>query len=234
MQLRLSKKSTPQGGKLGSDVAATVNGQIIPVSEVEAWVNSEIKKIGPKVSELPSAFIEQYKKQLHDKVLETIIVERLLDEKVKQAKIVISEEELNKQIKEMLAKQQPQVSLQEFKKKLEEYGQTFETFKKDFRKQLSYTKLLEPIWAEKISITEEVAKQYYTENKNEFENSEQVRASHILIIPDVSDPNTIRMKPKPKQRQRPRIYSNKSRLVPILPSWPKPIPPAHRLKRAET
>jgi peptidyl-prolyl cis-trans isomerase C len=183
------KKTPPQGGKLGSDVVATVNGQIILVSDVEAWVNSELKKIGAKASELPPAFIEQYKKELRDKALETLIVEHLLNEKVKQAKIVISDEELNKRMSETIAEQQPKVSLQEYKKKLEEYGQSFEKYKNEFRKQLSYIKLLEPIWAEKISITEEVAKQYYSENKNKFENSEQVRASHILITPDISDPN---------------------------------------------
>jgi peptidyl-prolyl cis-trans isomerase C len=185
-----------------ANVVATVNGLNILESDVEAWINSEIKKIGTKATQLPPEFLEQYKNQLREKALETLVVEKLLDEEVKQAKIVITEEELNDRLSKIITMQQPQLTLQEYQKMMEEHGRSFEEFKKEFRKQLSYLKLVEPQWTGKINVTDEDANNYYTENRKEFETPEQVSASHILIQPDTSDPNTDPNQAKAKARAK--------------------------------
>jgi peptidyl-prolyl cis-trans isomerase C len=48
---------------------------------------------------------------------------------------------------------------------------------------------MEAQWVGKINITEEDAKKHYDESPTQFEVKEQVRASHILIKPDITDPN---------------------------------------------
>jgi len=48
---------------------------------------------------------------------------------------------------------------------------------------------MEAKWAGKINVTEEDAQKYYQENPKQFETPEQVRASHILVKPEITDPN---------------------------------------------
>jgi len=187
------------------NVAVTVNGVDITESDIEALVQPELDKIAAKAAQLPPEFTEQYKKQLRERALEMLIVERLLDEQVKQTKIVVTEEEVISRISEMAAAQSAQggpLSLQEYKKKIEGYGQSFDEYKNEFRKQLGYQKLMEPQWADKINVTEDDARQYYSENPKQFEIPEQIRASHILIKPDASeagtDPNQAKAKAKAK------------------------------------
>ena len=168
-------------------VAVTINGVDINESQIEAQLKPMLEKMG---TQLPPTFVEQYKKQLRQRVLERIIVEQLLDEKVKAAKIVVTDEETIEQIKEMASQQQPPLSMEDFKALIEAYGQSFDEVKLRIQRGLAYQKLMEAQWADKINIKEDDAKKYYSENKSKFEIPEQVRASHILVTPDAKDPNT--------------------------------------------
>ncbi|MHC4520425.1 MAG: peptidylprolyl isomerase, partial [Planctomycetota bacterium] len=59
-----------------------------------------------------------------------------------------------------------------------------------YRAGLARQRLLEAQWAGKIDVNDAAAKTYYDRNTKEFESPEQVRASHILIKPQVTDPNS--------------------------------------------
>jgi peptidyl-prolyl cis-trans isomerase C len=169
-----------------NDVVVTVSGVDIIESQVQTELAPQLKRMA---AQLPPAFVEQYKKQLRQQVLDKIIVERLLDERVKAEKIVVTEEEVTDLVKEMASQQQPPLSLEDFKALIGAYGKSFDEVKQRVQKGLGYQKLLQAQFADKINITEDDAKKYYSENKKQFETPEQVRASHILIKPDTTDPN---------------------------------------------
>jgi len=171
-------------------VAVTVNGIDITEAELQKLVKPQLERMAQQGKKLPPAFAQTLEKQIRQKILDGIIVGRLLDEKAKEANIVITEEELASQFTKVAAAQKPPLSLDEFKKKLAEYGQNFDEIKQQIRKGMTYRKIMEAQWAGKINITEEDAKKYYDENPTQFEVQEQVRASHILIKPDTTDPNT--------------------------------------------
>jgi peptidyl-prolyl cis-trans isomerase C len=170
-------------------VAVTVNGIDIKESQIDAELETQLDKMA---AQLPPTLIEQYKKQLRPQVLEKIIIEQLLDEKVKAAKIIITDEEVTERIKELASQQQPPLSMEDLKALIEASGKNFDDWKKQmqFSKRLAYQKLMETQWAGKINVTEDEIKNYYSENKREFETPEQVRVSHILITPDTKDLNT--------------------------------------------
>jgi len=186
------------------NVAVTVNGIGITESQVEALVQPELDKIAAKAAQLPPEFTEQYKKQIRQWALEKLISEQLLDEKVKQAKIVVTEEDVISHLKEIGSRQQPALSLEEIKTNLEAQGQNFDEYVKQIQtsKGMIYQKFMETQWAGKINITEDDAKEYYSQNPKQFEIPEQVRASHILIKPDTSqpgiDPNQVKAQAKAK------------------------------------
>jgi peptidyl-prolyl cis-trans isomerase C len=180
-----TQPSAPAAG--AGRIAVTVNGVDIAESDVEAQIKPQLEKMA---AQLPPAFIEQYKKQLRQQVLEKMIVERLLDEKVKAAKIAATEEEVIDQLEKMASAQKPPLSLEDFKALVKAYGQSFDEVKQQIQRGLGYQKLMEAQWTGRINVTEDDAKKYYSENTKQFEMPEQVRASHILIKPDTTDPNT--------------------------------------------
>ncbi len=185
--VNLVEPQTPEGP--ADNIAVTVNGVDITEAELQKIIKPQLEKMAQKSKQLPPAFAQTLEKQLRQQALDGIIIRRLLDEKVKEANIVITEEEVINQITEIAAAQRPPLSLEEFRKKTAQYGQNFDELKQQLRKGMTYQKVVEAQWAGKINITEEDAKKYYDESPTQFEVKEQVRASHILIKPDITDPN---------------------------------------------
>jgi peptidyl-prolyl cis-trans isomerase C len=169
------------------EVAVTVNGIEITESMVTELIEPQLQKIEQQSGKLPPTVAAQYKKQLREDALEQLIRRQLLDERIEQANITITDEDVMNQIHEIASAQQ--MSLEQFKSTMEQYGRNFEEVKKDVRKMLSRNKFMEAQWAGKIDVTEEDAKTYYDENKKQFDVPEQIRASHILIQYELDAPN---------------------------------------------
>ena len=173
--------------KPGEDrIVATVNGFDILQSSVDARIKPQLEKMA---GQIPPQYLEQYKKQMVPKVVDALIVERLLDEKVKDANMVVSEDEVMNQIKEIAAQQQPPLTLEDFKALVEAYGQKFDEVKQQIKKRLTYWKFMDIQFAGQVNITDANTQKYYSENAKQFEIPEQVRTSHILVKVDITDPN---------------------------------------------
>jgi peptidyl-prolyl cis-trans isomerase C len=180
-------------------VAVTVNGVKINESQIEAQVKPQLERIS---AQLPPQFVEQYKERLRQQAIERMIVEQLLDEKVKEAKIAVADEQVNDKLTEIASQQQPPLSMEDFKALVEAYGQSFDEVKQRIRKGLGYQKIIETQFGDRINVTAEDANQYYKENQKLFESSEQVRASHILIKTDTADPNADPTEVKAKAKEK--------------------------------
>ena len=173
------------------DVAVTINGIDITESQIDEKIAPQMDRMAKQPGrKMPPALLEQSRTQLKQRIIEDMIVETLLDEKVKENNIVINEQDVTKQINEMLTQQK--MSLDDLKALLEARGTNYDQWKEQmqFPRRLAYQKLMEAQFDGQVNITEEDAQKYYSENTKQFEQPEQVRASHILIKPDLSDPNT--------------------------------------------
>jgi len=170
-----------------NSVAVTVNGVDMTEGQIEALIKPQLDKMAAQAAQMPPAVLEQRKQQLKQMALESIIIMHLLDEKVKAAQIVITEEDVNNHIVTIASQQK--LSVEELKALVEASGQSFDDWKQQIQRSLGYQKFIESQFAGKIDITEEDAKKYYSDNIQRYSSPEQVRASHILIKPDTSDPN---------------------------------------------
>jgi len=169
------------------NVAVTVNGIDIIESDVDAAVAVQLRRI--KIpAQMPPQFIEQYKKQIRQTALEDLITRVLVDEKIK-AEVVVTEEEVVGYLEKMGSAQRPPLSLENIREQIRASGQNFDQVKQNIRIRLGYQKLMQAQWAGRINVTEDEAKKYYNENPEQFKTPERIRASHILIKPDTSDPN---------------------------------------------
>jgi peptidyl-prolyl cis-trans isomerase C len=193
--LGLSCKKTDTGkpsatpADTGANIAVNINGTDIPESEIDKLVKPQLEMIAKQSAQLPPTFAEQYEKQLREQAIEQTIRRYLLDEKVKEANIVITDEEVMSTIENIAASQREPLSLEEFKKKMAEYGHSFDQVKEEVREGLARNKFMQEQWAGKTDVTEAEARKYYQDNPKQFETPEQVRASHILIKPVLTDPN---------------------------------------------
>ncbi len=173
-----------QEAKAAADEAAvTVNGVVITENQLEA----EIEKI---VTKRPPAYLDKNREQIRRQVLDGMIARSLIDERIKAANIVATEEEVLARIKEIAAQQN--LSLDEFKEMLQTRGLNFDRWKKQmqFEMRIKFQKLIEAEIGDKLNVTETDASNFYSANPQQFQVPEQVRASHILVQPDTTDPNT--------------------------------------------
>ena len=168
-------------------IAVTVNGIDITESQVDAQVTQELGRMRI-LPQMPPQFLEQYKKELRRQALDRLIGSVLVDEKIK-TEVVVTEEEVLGYLEGMAAAQRPPLTLEDIKRQIAASGRSFDEIKANIRRGLGYQRLMMAQWAGRINVTEVDAKKYYDQNPWRFETSEQVRASHILIKPDMSDPN---------------------------------------------
>jgi len=167
-------------------VAVTVNGDEITEGQINDLIQPQLKKMS---AQLPPQFLETAKKQLRQRVLQQEITEALLNQQVEKSGIKITEQNIDERLKTIASQQNPPLDLGEFKKLVESYGQDYDQLKERVKKGLAYEKVMEKIWGDKINVTKEDAQKYYEQNKKQFQQPEQIRASHILIKPETSDPN---------------------------------------------
>jgi len=107
---------------------------------------------------------------------------------VKELNIIITDQDVEDQIAEF--KKAQHFTQENFKAYITDRGLSIDQVKEKIKKSLLYNKLFEPQFEGKIDVTETEANDYYNKNSAQFQVPEQVRASHILIKPDTSDPNT--------------------------------------------
>jgi peptidyl-prolyl cis-trans isomerase C len=159
----------------GNDIAVMVNDIVITESEVDARMKPFLERAAGRID--PN-MIEQYKRRLRTQALDGMILERIMDEQVKKAGITISDSDVNDKIGELLAQQG--MTMEGLKSMLVAQGQSFDEFKQQMKKGLTYEKFVDH-QVGPVEINDADALNYYKENEEDYNKPEEVRASHILI-----------------------------------------------------
>jgi len=185
-----TKPEVAEPVKPAGKIAATVNGVEIMDSAVEERIAPQLQKMASQKQKMPPQYLEQYKQQMRKQALESLIIEELLNEKVKELNITITDQDVEDQIAGLIKSQN--LTQEDFEARIVARGMSIDQIKENIKKMppYKYNKLFGLQLKGKISVTEADAKDYYTQNSAQFQATEQVRASHILIKPDTSDPNT--------------------------------------------
>ncbi len=169
-------------------VAVTVNGAEITRSKIEQLIKPQLDSLADKTRQLPAHLVEQYTQQFRQQAVERLIREELLDAKIRQANITITDAEVMSQMEEIASVQG--VSLEDFIKTMAQHDHSLEQIKEDMRERLARNRFMETQWAGKINVTADDARKYHDEKPEQFKIPEQVRVSHILIKPEQgADPN---------------------------------------------
>ncbi|PLR73908.1 peptidylprolyl isomerase [Bacillus sp. UMB0728] len=123
-----------------------------------------------KKEELYSLLVKQY----GDEALDALVTDKIIEMEAKKEKVTISDKEKEEELKNL---KESYGGEEGFKAALEQSGVTEAGIAEDIEKYLKTEKLLEP----RIDLKEDEIKAYFEENKDQYAQQEQVKASHILV-----------------------------------------------------
>lgn len=135
--------------------------------------NSMFTQMGIDVKKDENSFVHL---MLKERVMNELIIKKLIDQEVKNRKIKVSQDDLDKKLKTII----DQVgSKEKLNKMLKEHGVSSAQFKKDLYEEVKIQKLVDSLKI--VAVSDNDAKKFYDENKPKFIYPDRVRASHILV-----------------------------------------------------
>ena len=160
------------------NAVVTVNGEAITKAQYEKAFdsvakNSMFSQMGIDVKKDGNSFVHL---MLKDRVINELIVKKLIDQELNKRKIKVSKEDMDKELKNIIDKVG---SKEKFNKLLKDNGVSTAQFKKDLNDEVKIKKLVDSLAI--VAVSDNDAKKFYDDNKDKFVNPEKVRASHILV-----------------------------------------------------
>jgi len=165
----MASDKKPSGEKV-----AVVNGVVISRTQYDKELGVHRERISRQGKQISDEQMVELKKD----ILEGLIEREVLYQESHKAGIKITDQKVNDQlagIKKRFSNEE------EFKKALASMGLTEEEVRAQIQRGLAIRELIDQKVANKIAITDEETKAYYTDNPQLFNQPEKVKASHILI-----------------------------------------------------
>jgi len=127
---------------------------------------------GEKITQgqLNEALTEQYGAE----VLNSLIADKIVELEAKKLKVSVTDDEVDAEYKDYVEQYGGEES---FKQLLATYNMDEKVIKNDIKKYLLTKKVMEDY----VKITDDEVKSYFEENKDAYNQQEQVEASHILV-----------------------------------------------------
>jgi peptidyl-prolyl cis-trans isomerase C len=160
--------------KPAGDRAAVVNGVVI----TRAHYDKELKVHMERVSRQGRQMSDDQLTELKNEVLDGLIEREVLYQQSQKAGIKVDDQKVDEQLAG-IKKRFPNDA--EFQKALTGMNLTEAEVRTQIKRGLAIRGLIDREIADKIVVTEEETKAYYTDNPRFFKQPEQVKASHILI-----------------------------------------------------
>ena len=156
------------------DKVAIVNGSVITSEEF----NRELNPIKQRISQQGQKISPEQLEGIRNEILDNLINLELLFQESRNNGIKVEKEAVDSQMK-LLKQRSPNDA--EFKKRLTELKLSESTLKIEIEKGIAIQKLVDTHIVNKIKISDAESKVFYDTNPGLFKQSEQVKASHILI-----------------------------------------------------
>lgn len=156
-------------------VMATVNGKPIIQSTIDEKIAPQLEMARQYGQEPTEQVLDSFRKR----VLQGVIREQLIADKIEQKKISVSEDEINAKLQEFA--QQQGATIETLIESAKGRGYTEEKIKEQVKMGIGFDKLMEAeAGKDALAVSEEDAKKFYDENIDMYSSPEEVKASHIL------------------------------------------------------
>ncbi|MGA2850325.1 MAG: SurA N-terminal domain-containing protein [Terracidiphilus sp.] len=156
---------------LSPDVVATVNNKEILGADLEKYYKARLEGVPQQPSPEQAGILRL-------NILQGLIQDEILQQRAAQFNLTASDEDVNAKITEMKAP----YTQDEFDRSLQQHNQTLDDLKREVRRQLTTTKLLNKEIESKINITDAEISAYYNAHKAEFNYIEpKYHLAQILV-----------------------------------------------------
>ncbi len=154
-------------------VVAVVDSGVIMESQLNARVEEILIRLKSDKAELPPLNL------LEEQVLDRLIIEEIQLQIAERAGIKISDSELNQTLSRVSA--QNNLSLDDFRIKLEEEGTSYKSFRDTIRKELIIQRVQRGKVGAKIDISEQELENFINSEEGKTQLAEQYNVQHILL-----------------------------------------------------
>ena len=156
-----------------NNIAATVNGHNIMLSEVERVVSQQA---GGNTSSLNQLQMAQARLQ----VLSNLIQREVLFQRAEREKVLTTEAQIDGAI--AAQKQNSGMTSEDFDKSLKAQNMSMETLREEARKDLAISALQDK-YSGKIDISDREVEEFYNNNRDRFKNERGVALAMIVVDP---------------------------------------------------
>src|SRR5512133_1377205 len=161
--------------KMVNAIAAIVNDEVITLYEVNRAAQPVVQD-----AEKKSALNNDTRSQIRRAALEHLIDKKILDQKVKELNIKVSDEEIKQAIDDV-KKQNNMASQEVLVTALASQGLTFDQYRTQLKEQIEKLKLVSMEVRAKIQVGESEMREYYEANRAKYTEDDTFRARHIFI-----------------------------------------------------
>ncbi len=170
--LSVALLTTPALGKTLSKVAAVVNNDIVTSYQLDKAVVSALSA-NTKGNQLTA---EQFD-QLRSQVLEQLINEKLVEQRIDELGLIVGEAEIDAAIQDVQLKNN--LTRERLEEALSAQGMTFASYQEQLKKEILRYKLLGREVNYKVQVTESEIREYFREHIDDYRATPKVRVSHI-------------------------------------------------------
>ena len=162
------------GADAAKDVAATVNGKPISLSEVDRVISQQTNGQQATLSplELAAARLQ---------VLDDLIKQEVLYQRAEKEKLLPSDDEVTQAINAQ--KQQSGITADDYQRMLRESGQTEEGLRDVARRQIAIRKLMDRVGSKVDAPTDKEVEDFYNSNRDRYVSARGVGLSMIVVDP---------------------------------------------------
>lgn len=162
-------------GTMVNAIAAVVNDEVITLYHINREAQPLIRDAEKKTPLDASA-----RTQIRQNVLERLIEKKLVEHKIRELNIKVSEEEIRQAIDDV-KKQNNMASQEVLVSALANQGLSFEQYRTQLQEQIEKLKLVSMEVRSKILVGESEMRGYYDENRAKYTEDESFRARHVFF-----------------------------------------------------
>lgn len=157
-----------------SGIAAVVNDEVITTYDVEREAAALVRE-----AEKKGALDDDARARLRATALNRLIDKKLVEQKIRELDIKVSEEEVRQSIEDV--KKQNKLTQEQLVAALRSQGLTFEEYRAQLKEQLERLRLISQEVRAKIQVGEREQREYYEANRARYGGEENFRARHIFL-----------------------------------------------------
>ena len=163
--------ATAPAAQVITGIVATVNEE--PITSVE--LDKELQQMQKELEKLPAS----EKANLRSTALNRLVDKKLIDQKIRELDIRVSDEEVRLAIEDV--KKQNNISQEALEQALAGQGLSFEQYKKQLKEQLERLRLMSQEVRAKVQVGEREIREQYEANRTRYGAEEEFRARHIFF-----------------------------------------------------